>query len=166
MIIRSETPADFEAIRKINIESFADHPYSHQTEHLIVEALREAGALTLSLVAEDKGEVIGHIAFSRAWIDTVDMGWFMLGPVAVLPPHQRRGIGSRLVEEGLEKLRRLGAKGCALVGNPAFYNRFGFRSGSGLNVYGVPPEFLLCLSLVGEIPSGCLTYHEAFNVTA
>lgn len=97
MIIRPERETDLPAIDRINLEAFKDHPYSHQTEHLIVRALRAAGALTLSLVAEAEGEVVGHIAFSPALIDGQDLGWYTLGPVAVLPGHQGQGIGAALV---------------------------------------------------------------------
>ena len=105
MIIRSETPRDLDAIREVNIVAFEHHPFSHQTEHLIVEALRVAEALELSLVAEVDGEVVGHIAFSAASIGDTSEGWFLLGPVAVRPAHQGEGIGRALVESGLAALR-------------------------------------------------------------
>jgi len=166
MHIRPETPADHAAIREINIAAFADHPYSRQTEHLIVEALRAAGALCVSLVAQEQGpsrRVVGHIAFSRAPIDGRDLGWFLLGPVAVLPGLQRRGIGTALVLAGLDELRGLGAAGCALVGDPAFYTRFGFRRAEHLAYPGVPQEFVLCLPLAGTEPEGDLGHHAAFE---
>jgi len=171
MLIRPETSADFAAIRAINLAAFANHPYSRQTEHLIVEALREAGALALSLVAEADceleceggGEVAGHIAFSRAPIDGQDLGWYLLGPVAVLPGLQRRGIGSDLVRAGLDALRDRGAKGCVLVGDQAFYARFGFRQAERLSYPGVPREFVLCLPLAGAEPEGDVGHHPAFE---
>lgn len=166
MLIHPETPLDHAAIRTINLEAFANHPYSHQTEHLIVEALRSAGALTLSLVAEDQGQVVGHIAFSPALVDGVDLGWYTLGPVAVSPDRQRQGIGSRLVRAGLEALRGLGANGCLLVGDPHFYERFGFRNAPSLRVEEVPAEYFLCLPFAGEVPRGIATHHPAFFVTA
>lgn len=125
--IRPESPADYDAIRHVNVEAFRIHPYSQQTEHLIVEALRAAGALEISLVAEVDGEVVGHIAFSAARIGDTTEGWFLLGPVAVLSGSQGSGIGNALVEAGLEQLRSRGAAGCVLVGDPAFYQRFGFH---------------------------------------
>jgi Predicted acetyltransferase len=163
MLIRPETPADHAAIREINLAAFADHPYSRQTEHLIVEALREAGALAVSLVAEEHGRVAGHIAFSRADIDGADRGWYLLGPVAVLPGMQRRGLGSALVRTGLDELRRLGAQGCVLVGDPAYYTRLGFRQAEGLSYPGVPQEFVLCLPLAGPEPEGDVGHHPAFE---
>lgn len=173
MTIRPETPADHTAIRQINLAAFAEHPFSRQTEHRIVEGLRAAGALALALVAEEQGDggparVIGHIAFSRAPVDGADLGWYLLGPVAVLPGRQRRGTGSALVLAGLAELRRLGAAGCALVGDPAFYTRLGFRQAQGLTYPGVPPQFLLCLPLGrqgdGGEPKGRLGHHPAFDV--
>ena len=166
MTIRPETVADHAVIREINVAAFADHAYSHQTEHLIVEALRDAGALELSLVAESDGVVVGHIAFSRATIGGTECGWYLLGPVAVLPARQGQGVGSRLVNAGLDELRRRGARGCALVGEPAYYERFGFRSDPGLTYPGVPAEYLLCLPLEGDVPRGEVGHHPAFDVDA
>lgn len=166
MLIRPEEPSDCAAVRKINIGAFANHPFSHQTEHLIVDELRRAGALTVGLVAEDHGEVVGCIAFSPALIDGADLQWFTLGPVAVAPDRQRQGIGSLLVEAGLTALRQLGARGCVLVGDPNYYERFGFRHSTLLSVHGVPAEYFLCLSFAGEVPAGVVTHHPAFSVTA
>ena len=168
MSIRPETPGDHAAIREINIAAFAVHPFSQQTEHLIVEGLRADGALTVSLVAEadDGDSVTGHIAFSPAPIGGQDLGWFLLGPVAVLPHRQRQGIGSALVLAGLEALRGLNAKGCVLVGDPAFYTRLGFRQAELLTYPGVPPEFVLSLPLAGAEPKGDIGHHPAFDVKA
>ena len=93
MIVRPETERDLDGIREVNLVAFQGHPYSQQTEHLIVEALRAADALELSLVAESDGEVVGHIAFSTAAIGGSSTGWFLLGPVAVRPARQGEGIG-------------------------------------------------------------------------
>ena len=164
MIIRSETENDYAAIRNILIAAFANHPYSHQTEHLIVEALRAANALTVGLVAEVDGNVVGHIAFSAVKIEGVDCRWFALGPVAVLADFQRRGIGKGLIREGLRAIRSLGAKGCVLVGDPAYYNRLGFRHNPALAMEGVPPENLMCLPMGEQIPQGQVTHHAAFSV--
>jgi putative acetyltransferase len=166
MIICPETPRDLDAIREVNILAFEHHPFSHQTEHLIVEALRAADALELSLTAEIDGEVVGHIAFSAAGIGDASEGWFLLGPVAVRPDHQGEGIGRALVESGLAALRSRGARGCLLVGDPAFYCRFGFRQHPGIAWEGVPDENVLCLSMCGDAPAGEVTYHPAFLIGA
>jgi putative acetyltransferase len=162
VIVRPEADRDVVAIREVNIAAFQGHPYSQQTEHLIVEALRAADALDVSLVAESDGEVVGHIAFSAAAIGDSPSGWFLLGPVAVLPARQGEGTGRALVEAGLDALRSRGARGCVLVGDPAFYVRFGFRPTSGVIWPGVPPENVLCLLLSGEMPAGEVSYHSAF----
>ena len=164
MIIRPEIPNDYDSIRNIHIAAFANHPYSHQTEHLIVEGLRADGALTVSLVADLDGNVVGQIAFSPVKIDGKDCGWLGLGPVAVSPGLQRRGIGQALVNEGLKQIRGLGAQGCVLVGNPAFYRRFGFENNPALRMEGVPPEVLMCLPMGDEMLEGNVTHHPAFFV--
>lgn len=164
MTIRPERPQDVAAIREVNVAAFLTHPFSIQTEHLIVEALRDAGALEISLVAEADGIVVGHIAFSRATIGETSEGWYLLGPVAVLPEYQRRGIGSALVEAGLAELRARGAAGCALVGDPAFYRRFGFEHHAGVTCRGVPDEYVLVLAFRGDVPSGEVVHHPAFSI--
>ncbi len=162
VLIRMEQPGDASAIERVHWAAFAGHAYSRQTEHLIVNALRAAGALTVSLVAEKRGEVIGHIAFSAALINGEDCGWQLLGPVGVLPAHQRQGVGSRLVRKGLAVIRRLGARGCVLVGEPAYYCRFGFTQSPSLSMPDVPSEFLLSLSFDGRTPEGAVSHHPAF----
>jgi len=165
MNIRPEKESDIPAIRHVHAEAFRVHPFSRQTEHFIVEHLRKAGALSISLVAETEDGVAGHIAFSRALIGGNDAGWFLLGPVGVLPALQRKGIGSALVREGLAALRNLDAAGCILVGDPHFYERFGFASLPQITMPEVPQEYVLSLPFGKEIPSGILGHHEAFLAT-
>lgn len=164
-MVRLETPADYAAIREINIAAFLHHPFSVQTEHLIVEALRAAGALEISLVAEVDGQGVGHIAFSKASVGEASEGWYLLGPVAVLPERQGQGIGRELIETGLAELRSRGAAGCVLVGDPAFYQRFGFSHTEGLTCHGVPDEYVLGLSFGSDTPTGETVHHPAFSVT-
>ena len=161
MVIRPETANDYGAIRDLLVKAFANHPYSHQTEHLIVEALRSAGALTAALVAERHGTVAGHIAFSPANINSCDWNLFALGPIAVLPEFQRQGIGRKLIEEGLKLLCGQGAHGCVLVGDPAFYTRFGFQHNPMLTLKGVPPEVLMSMTMVEPCPRGEISLHPA-----
>jgi putative acetyltransferase len=162
VFVRQETDRDLDSIREVNIVAFEDHPYSQQTEHLIVEALRAADALELSLVSESEGEVVGHIAFSAAAIGGSSTGWFLLGPVAVRPARQGEGIGRALVEAGLDALRSRGACGCVLVGDPAFYGRFGFEQCPGVTWPDVPDQNVLCLLMRGDMPSGEVVHHSAF----
>jgi putative acetyltransferase len=165
MIVRPETPTDLDAIRHINIVAFDDHPKSVHNEHLIVDALRDAGALQLSLVAEQDGEVVGHVAFSAASIGGIG-DWTLLGPVGVLPQWQRQGVGGALIREGLETMGARGVRGCALVGNAAYYRRFGFAQRVGVTCGDTPEAAILCLPMLGDAPSGELAYHLAFSVKA
>jgi len=165
LVIRSECKSDEDAIGEVTRQAFASHPYSSHTEHLIVGALREANALTISLVAEQSGQVVGHIAFSPVTISDGTSGWFGLGPVSLLPSVQKRGIGGALIERGLSLLRERGAAGCVVLGEPPFYRRFGFANKSGLVLSGVPQEFFLALSFGSGSPQGEVTYHAAFSVT-
>ncbi|AWM24916.1 GCN5 family N-acetyltransferase [Sinorhizobium fredii USDA 205] len=162
MIIRPETDGDHAVIHDVTAAAFAGQPYSDQTEPLIIDRLRAAGALTLSLVAVEGEEVIGHIAFSPVTIAPDAAGWYGLGPVAVRPDRQGLGIGSALVREGLEKLRELGAAGCVLAGNPAFYQRFGFRNDPALVFPGCAPQYFMVLALSEARVSGTVAYHPAF----
>jgi putative acetyltransferase len=107
----------------------------------IVTALRKAGLLAISLVADAEGTVIGHVAVSPVSISNGASGWFGLGPISVLPEDQRRGVGSRLVHEALRILREQGAAGCVVLGEPEYYSGFGFRADPTLILPGVPPEY-------------------------
>ena len=163
MIIREEEPKDFVAIRSVISAAFKEKPYSRQTEAAIVEALRAANALTISLVAMDEGDVIGHIAFSLVKIDGCDLHWYGLGPVAVRPDRQGQGVGNALVREGLQRLMAVGATGCVVLGDPAYYSRFGFRVDPGLRLAGLPPEHFMALPFTEEIPRGMVKYHAGFE---
>jgi putative acetyltransferase len=169
MMIRDENSGDHDAIKALVAAAFLGHPHSNGGEAPLVGALREAGALTLSLVAEADGKVLGHIAFSPVTIDGVEQGWYGLGPVAVEPTLQGRGIGRALIEAGLARLAALDAAGCVLVGEPDFYRRFGFRADPRLTYAGVPPEYFMILQLAAPdgtttaLPSGAVKFHPAFD---
>lgn len=163
MIIRHETESDIEAIFEVTRAAFENHLYSIHTEQFIVNALRAAGALALSLVAQVDGKVAGHAAFSPVTISDGSGDWYGLGPISVLPRLQRQGIGKSLIREGLSQLKALGAKGCILVGDPAYYGRFGFANVPDLVHEGVPPEYVLVLSFEESGPCGVVSFHEAFN---
>jgi putative acetyltransferase len=162
MLIRDEQPADIDAIRIVVATAFAALTASDQTETAIIDRLRSSGALTLSMVAVASDEVVGHIAFSPVTIARRNEDWYGLGPVAVRPDHQRRGIGQALVRAGLHRLRALGAMGCVLVGEPDYYRRFEFNTHSQLNVTDVPPPYFLALPFTADIPAGQVRYHPAF----
>ena len=162
MIIRKETAADVEVITEVTITAFKNHPISHHTEQFIINALRDANALTISLVAEIDGRVVGHIAFSPVIISDGTEDWYGLGPVSVLPDYQKQGIGKSLINEGLSLLKDMGAKGCALVGDPNYYERFGFKNYPELIHDGVPQEVFLALPFNEKVPRGTIIFHEGF----
>ena len=167
ILIRKEHPADKNTIENVTFAAFADKPYSDQTEHLVVNALREAGALTLSLVAEVDGKVVGHIGFSKVAINGEDLNWYGIGPVSVQPEMQNQGIGSKLIHEGLTIIREFGAIGCVLEGSPEYYQRFGFKSYAGLVYKGAPaPKYFMALPLNNHVPQGSVEFHRAFYIKA
>jgi putative acetyltransferase len=161
--IRNETSADVSAIAELTVAAFRTLAISSHTEQFVLAALRAANALTISLVAEAGGRIVGHIAFSPVTISDGSSDWYGLGPVSVLPQYQRRGIGSALIEEGLSRLRGLGARGCCLVGHPQYYKRFGFQNIPGLVLEGVPEEVFFALSFDGHVPRGIVEFHPAFK---
>jgi putative acetyltransferase len=163
IIIRDETDADVDAIRDVTVSAFKPLAISQHTEQFIIAALRAAGSLTLSLVAEVDGRVVGHIAFSPVAISDSTRNWYGLGPLSVLPAYQRQGIGKALIEAGLSRLKSLNARGCCLVGHPEYYRKFGFRNVQGLVLEGVPQEVFFALSFDGHFPQGTVTFHEAFK---
>jgi putative acetyltransferase len=163
ILIRDEAMADVAVITEVTVAAFETLEISRHTEQFIIEALRSAGALALSLVAEVDGRVIGHIAFSPVTISDGTPDWYGLGPVSIQPEHQRKGIGKTLIEEGLLRLKGMNARGCCLVGHPEYYRRLGFMNVSGLVHEGVPPEVFFVMSFDGHIPHGTVAFHEAFN---
>jgi putative acetyltransferase len=161
--IRNETSVDVSAISEVTIAAFNTLEISNHTEQFIIEALRAGNALTVSLVAEMDGRVIGHIAFSPVTISDGTPDWYGLGPVSVSPEYQRQGIGKALIREGLAQLREMQARGCCLVGHPEYYKKFGFDNVPELVHEGVPPEVFLAMSFDGNIPQGTVTFHEGFK---
>ena len=125
-----------------------------------------ARALTVSLVAELEGRIVGHIAFSPLTILDGTQDWYGLGPVSVLPEHKRQGIGKALIREGLLRLKNMNAKGCFLVGHPDYYKQFGFKNTPGLVLEGVPQELFFALSFDKHTPQGTVTFHEGFKATS
>ena len=162
MIIRDEYPSDVAVIYDVTKAAFATMPFSDGDEPELVDKLRAAGALTLSLVAEEDGEVIGHIAFSPVSIAGAGGDWCGLGPVSVRPDRQQQGIGGALIRAGLARLEGMGAAGCVLLGHRDYYPRFGFAHDPGLTFAGqVNPAFQQ-LTLRGSTPQGEVIYHSAF----
>jgi len=123
--IRPESDQDRQAVWNVNRAAF-----EAEEEANLVDALRDGGYVEVSLVAEVDNEIVGHILFSRLPVITKvgTVQTVSLAPMAVLPSHQRRGIGSRLVEVGLEACRKHGHKIVVVLGHPEFYPRFGFSA--------------------------------------
>ncbi|KVN06555.1 GCN5 family acetyltransferase [Burkholderia diffusa] len=166
--LRDERASDVDAIGRVIVAAFASDPQHGQLERRIVDTLRAEGMLSVSLVAERDERVIGHVAFSPVSIGGEPAGsqqWYGLAPLAVLPECQRQSIGAGLVRTGLDALRRLGARGCVVLGDPAYYARFGFVQSGDLVFTDAPPEYFLALPLdeAASRPSGEVRYHDAFH---
>jgi len=163
MLIRAESPGDEAAIDALTRHAFATMPFSDQREAEIVRALRRNGTLTLSLVAIEESEVIGHVAFSPVTINDVHDNWFGLGPISVSPDRQRQGIGRALVRVGLDTLQASAANGCALIGNPAIYSRLGFISDGQLRYADIANHYVQHIVFQGKPPAGTLKFATAFD---
>ena len=163
IVIRNETDADASAITEVTVAAFKTLAVSNHTEQYVIAALRAAGVLTLSLVAEVGGRVVGHIAFSPVTISDGTRNWYGLGPASVLPAYQRQGVGKALIREGLARLKAMNAQGCCLVGHPDYYRKFGFINMPGLVLEGVPQEVFFALSFDGQAPQGTVAFHAGFN---
>jgi putative acetyltransferase len=143
MLIRRETSPDAEPIRRVE-----EHAFGRGEEAALVHALRAHGGLTLSLVAEEHGQVVGHVAFSKVTIEArTGVG---LAPLAVLPKYQRRGFGSALVRRGLAECRAAGHDFAVVLGEPAYYGRFGFEPAAPHGVrceFDAPEDAFMILAL-------------------
>ncbi|WP_299018486.1 GNAT family N-acetyltransferase [uncultured Photobacterium sp.] len=166
MKIRAENNSDITEIETLIYRAFENHPHhepgAKPTEHSIVNKLRDAKVLSLSLVCEDQTGIIGHIAFSPILINGEESVWYGLGPVSIMPERQSEGIGGALIREGLAQLKTQGIEGVVLLGEPKYYGRFGFESQPNLTLPGVPSEYFLAISLANNIPTGEVAYHSAF----
>jgi predicted N-acetyltransferase YhbS len=163
MQIRSERPSDAHAIHALTRDAFEHAPHSSHTEQHIVDALRDAGALAVSLVAEDAGGIIGHVALSPVQLSDGSEGWYGLGPISVAPERQGQGVGAALMRAAMEALEAMGAAGCVLLGDPGYYGRFGFQAEPRLRLAGVPAEYFQARLLRGEWPDAEVTYHASFS---
>ena len=160
--IRPETKSDYPAIRLITELAFRNKPYAGGDEQDVIDRLRDRHALTLSLVAVADDTVIGHVAFSPATVADESYPWFALGPISVLPDHQNQGIGTALIHEGMQRLTELGALGCILTGDPAYYSRFGFQLSPDNAPDAEPAEYFMTKWLTATRPSGKFSFHQAF----
>jgi putative acetyltransferase len=165
MIIRREIPADREEIRCLLLEAFG-RPH----ESLLVDDLRSAGKVVVSLVALISGSVAGHILFTEVAIAPACPSWKGLGlaPLAVSPPFQGQGVGTELVQSGIEACRREGGTSLFVLGERAYYARFGFvpaRSFGLDNIYGADDAFMAMEIIPGALSgkNGTVTYPREFE---
>lgn len=165
MLIRNEELTDLAAIREVNRLAFG-----REAEGALVDALRTGGAILCSLVAEVEGQVVGHVLFSPAVLDgprRVEVAG--LGPVAVRPEQQRRGIGDALIRAGLDSCRQRGYDLAVVLGHPAYYPRFGFRPAGPLGIrweHDAPAEAFMVMELrPGALAghSGIIRYRPEFE---
>lgn len=166
MIVRKEKPEDITEIFKINIETF-----STDAEANLVDMLREHHLPLISMVAEEEGKLIGHILFSPVSLLGKKTGISIagLGPMAVIPSHQKKGAGTMLVEAGLKQCRTAGYGAVVVLGHADYYPRFGFVPSGAYGIsstYDVPPEIFMIKELRrGALKGiqGTVCYHELFN---
>jgi putative acetyltransferase len=166
VLIRPEKHKDIAAIRNVNEQAFGS-----PAEADLVDALRRNGKATLSLVAEDDGQVVGHILFSPVTIESGDARLVGVGlaPMAVLPELQNRGIGSLLVRHGLEACRQSGRQFAVVLGHPEYYPRFGFIPASQFDLkceYDVRDEVFMAMELQDGALRNCagiVKYQVEFN---
>jgi putative acetyltransferase len=164
--VRREEPDDVTAIHHINERAF-----NQPAEACLVDALRRNGAAILSLVAVDDDRIVGHILFSPVVIESENVRCDAVGlaPMAVLPEYQGRGIGSMLVQEGLEQLRGMGHQIVVVLGHPGFYPRFGFmpsRPHGITSTYNVPDDVFMVAELRPGALAGCrgvVKYRDEFD---
>jgi len=174
LTIRPETPADYARIYEITEAAFRDLDVSDHTEQDLVNRLRNSTAYIpeLALVAELDGEVVGHILFTRAVIVGLDRSWetLVLAPVSVAPPHQKCGIGGRLIRAGIQIARDMGFDSINLVGHAEYYPRFGFVRASRYDIrvpFDVPDDVFMIQELrPGALDgvSGVIHYAPEFGL--
>jgi putative acetyltransferase len=161
--IRNEQAVDSAAVSELLKAAFANQPYSQNQEYRLVEALRQAQACTLALLAYLGDQLVGVVYASAVTIKPeLPQRWYCIAPLAVAPQFQRQGIGQQLMYAALAQLQAQGAQGCVLVGDPHYYERFGFVRKPGLVSPEIPDEFVLQLAWQNAPAQGEVHYHPAF----
>lgn len=160
MILRPERTDDAAAIGALITAAFATAAHADGTEAAVMARLRASGDLLLSLVAEDGRGLLGHVAASPVTLGGA-AGWACIAPVSVAPAVQRQGVGGALMRAALAKLQAQGAGGVVVLGDPAYYGRFGLQADPRRHVPDVPAEFLLSLAF-GSLAEGVVAFHPAF----
>ena len=163
---REERPGDEAAIHDLVRRAFIGRPYADGDEQDVIDRLRADGDLLLSLVAEHDGTIIGQITFSPALLANGDEGWVVLGPVAIDPAHQGKGLGRALIQAGEAIMQARGALGITVLGNPAIYGRFGYAQNTPMWLAGELGWAFQVKSLGGPIPAAEQRYVRAFDPPA
>ena len=163
--IRPEKDIDHTAIWQITKDAFAGKAYAGGDEQDLINNLRSAGVLALSLVAVEGETVVGHVAYSPATICSGVGLWYGLGPIAVAPEHQKWGIGGKLIEAGFQQLTTMGANGCVLVGDPRYYSRHGFELAPQHCPDNEPETNFMLKHIDGPTPVGKFGFHPIFYDT-
>ena len=165
MLIRKENIADYAAVHEVNRAAFGT-----PAEANLVDQLRELGQAVVSLVSEVSGKVVGHIMFSKVSLSgSPDLRIVGLAPMAVLPEYQKSGIGSLMVQAGLEKCRKLRYQAVVVLGHPDYYPKFGFRPSAEFGFkseYDVPDNVFMAQELQANSlaqSAGIILYHPVFN---
>lgn len=172
LIIRAEKTTDIEPINQLILLAFANHPHQDPnlgvTEHLIVQNLRQSAALTISLVAEYQAQIIAHVAFSPIQVNHQKSNYHVMAPVSVLPEFQNCGVGTQLIKNGLIKLQQFNSDGCVVLGDPEYYQRFGFHHNHKFSAKGAPKPYFMAQSFTDHHHlnnAAEITFHEAFTIT-
>jgi putative acetyltransferase len=160
--IRHEKQGDAAAIYALTKAAFAPMSFSDDSEPDMIDQMRKDGDLVLSLVAEQDG-IIGHVAFSPAKISGAAGDWYGLGPISVRADMQKQGLGTKLAHTGLDMLRKMGAAGCVLTGNPDVYAPMGFQSRPDLTYSGLNTKYIHYYVLNGTAPKGEINFAEALE---
>ncbi|HEU4515501.1 MAG TPA: N-acetyltransferase [Nocardioidaceae bacterium] len=166
MRVRPEEPADHDTTREVVSAAFGEEPIAD-----LVDAMRVSSAWRdLSFVAEQDGRVVGHVSYTRGWLDAPERlhDVLVLSPLSVHPSVQRRGVGSALVRRTLEMLRTRPEPLVFLEGSPSYYSRLGFRPGGEAGFTApstrIPPAAFQHVVLPSYDPSmtGALVYPDVF----
>ena len=129
MHIRIATSLDLDDIREVHLCAFPDGEREIVSKLAVNLLFEETNPQTISLVAETRGAVVGHVVFSPVTIDNnEDLQGYILAPLGVKPDYQKRHIGSKLIESGMQQLLKMGVSILFVYGDPEYYSRFGFRA--------------------------------------
>ncbi|WP_042272668.1 GNAT family N-acetyltransferase [[Clostridium] dakarense] len=172
--IRQENEKDYKVSEDLVKLAFENEEFSDKSEHLLVNRLRKGNSFIkeLSMVVEDNEKIVGHILFTKALIDNGKEKFetLALAPLSVLPKYQGKGIGSKLIKEGLKKAKEMGYKSVIVLGHDKYYPRFGFIPASNYDIkapFEVPNEAFMALELIPnglENISGTVVYAKEFLI--